>query len=429
MKYRFRVSKRRIASQNPPLSPRRLRLKGRKTLCRTTSVNTDEIRFFSLFERDGLPCAPKKKRVKRAKFFPVKKIFSALRRALQSIGTYFVTVARDLKAILTTVRESSARKKKQKRIHTLPILGGFLCAITLVFAVSAGTILLAFFAPYGRSYIGITIPDFVGQSEQKILTEQQNAPHLNLIVQYETNPDVPTGHVISQIPRAGAIRRIYEKEECCNVTLTVSRPTEPYVLENLVGKDERDALLLLRNQSLSVSLTEVDSPTVAAGCVVRTEPSAGSRLWAGDSVKLQISRGKQETRFSVPNLVGMNETDATFHLRSAGFSIDRVSYQTSTSATGTILSQDPPAYTHAPSGSAVSLVVSIGTQATPDTVPDLFGLSLKDARTLASQYGLEIEKVYTVPSPALAGTVLRQSPTHGSTISASARRITIYVSS
>ena len=428
MKYRFRVSKRRIANQNSTNQPRRLRFKGRQTLRHRKQMDAESIRFFSLFEFAALPSAPQRKKKKKTATQFVKKMARALRRVGAAVRAYFSAVATDLKAIFSALRESSARKKDKKSIHTLPILCGFVCATALVFLTSAGAILLGLFAPYGRSYVSITIPDFVGRSEQTILADS-NTQQLNLILQYENNPDVEAGHVISQIPHAGAVRRIYDKNEFCNVTLTVSRPTEPYVLEDLVGKDERDALLILHNQNLSVSLQKVESSTVAAGCVVRTEPRAGSSLSSGDHVRVQISRGKQDTRFSVPNLVGMSETDATFHLQSAGFTVADVSYQTSSAAVGTILSQDPPAYTNAVSGSEVSLVVSMGTQVHIDTIPDLFGLSLKEARALLSQKGLEVEQIYTVPSPAAQGTVLRQSPTHGSSVTASRRRVTLYVSS
>lgn len=428
MKYRFRVSKRRIANQNSHHQPRRLLFKGRQTLRCKKQIDSESIRFFSLFEFSALPSAPKKTKKKGSAKKVVRKIAFALRRVGAAIRSYFIAVATDLKAIFIALRKSSARKQDKKSIHTLPILCGFVCATALVFLTSAGAIVLGLFAPYGRSYDSITIPDFVGRSEQTILADS-STPQLNLILQYENNPDVEAGHVISQVPHAGAVRRIYEKDEFCNVTLTVSRPVEPYVLENLVGKDERDALLILHNQNLSVSLRKVESNTVAAGCVVRTEPRAGSPLSPGDRVSVQISRGKQDTRFSVPNLVGMSETDAVFHLQSAGFTVADVSYQTSSAATGTILSQDPPAYTNAVSGSKVSLVVSMGTQVHIDTIPDLFGLSLKEARSLLSQKGLEVEQIYTVPSPAAKGTVLRQFPTHGSSVTASTRRVTLYVSS
>lgn len=427
MKYRFRVSKRRLPPSCSQKKLSRFVLRGHDTL-RRRQEQDEKISFFSLFDHDALASTPKKSKKKRRVLHLKTKLFSFLRRTPRAIRAYFSEIFTDISKIRRAWRARSELRQARKSIQLTPILAGFLCATLVVSLFSAAGVLIGLFAPYARSYVGITIPSFVGQNAEEILEHQLN-PHLNLIVQYESNPEVAPGEVITQLPRAGVIRRIYEKDGFCNVTLTVSRPQSPYILENLAGKDERDALLSLRNQSLSISVLKVESTTVPAGRVIKTDPDAGSALKEGERVTVHVSRGKQDARFSIPNLIGMSETDAAFHLQAAGFSIDQITYVASNADLGSVLSQSPAAYTHAAYGSAISLVVSIGTHAEQMAIPDVFGLSLKEAAELLAQYSLTVESVHTVKSPSAQGTVLRQIPPQGTAITATNRHISLYVSS
>ena len=425
MKYRFRPSPRRLPDQIKESRRHRLVCRGRNTLQKSKKEN-ETIRFFSLFDLHSLP-APKPKKKARPFARAYAKLIAVLRLVARATRTYASQLVGDYKHLWHAwLARRSARSKKASSL--IPILSGFLCATLVVSLFSAAGILFGLLAPYARSYIGVTIPNFVGRDAHELLN-QLESPHLNLIIQYKTNPDVAAGTVITQLPRAGVERRIYEKDGYCNVTLTVSRPNPSYVLEDLVGVEQRDALLALRNKSLSVTVHEIESSAVPVGCVVKTEPTAGSTVSGGAHVTLHVNRAKQDTRYSLPNLVGMGESDAAFHLRSAGFTVKNIRYTASSAPLGSVLSQDPPAYTQAAYGSAVSLVVSIGAHTDELTVPDLFGLSLKEASALLAQYGLSAQTVYTVPSPAEQGTVLRQVPASGTALFGINRQITLYVSS
>ena len=356
MKYRFRVSKRRLPSHIASHTLRQIRLKGRNKP-RSVRQRPERIRLSTLFEIAALPVAPRIKK-KPIRLRPLLsrlfiRVCAVAKRAANAVAAFFGDLLGDLRRFGAYIRQRTSKPKKEKLFHPLPILSGFLCAAILVSLLSAGGLLLHLFAPYARSYVGIPIPNYVGQDADAILAEN-HSEHFNLVLQYEQNPDVKAGTVITQSPRAGVVRRIYERDGYCTVTLTVSRPPQFYTLENLVGQDSRDALLTLRNHHLSVSLHKIYSATVPEGQIFKTEPESGALLAEGDTVTLHVSLGAKKNVASVPNLIGMTETDALYHLRTAGFSIDTISYRASSGAAGTVLSQTPSAYTDAPRGERIS---------------------------------------------------------------------------
>ena len=415
MQYRFRVSKKR----RPPRHPQRpLRLRGEDTLRRKAPLPepVEEIDFYDLGE------SSKKSTPNGFTVF-----WRKLRAILRQIGAGFARLGRKLRNGFQAVRERLRRPPRPKLIHALPVLSGALCAALLVSAVSAGGVLLGLFSGYGRAFDSVTVPNFVGKEPDAVLSQQET--RLNLIIQYVENPNVQPGLVISQSPHAGVTRRIYGKDSYCNVVLTVSAPQEPYRLEDLRGKNQRDAALILRNAGLSATVTEEYSDTVRKGTVLGTEPQAGIALSQGDSVVLRVSLGKQVLRASVPDLFGLGESDANSLLRSAGFVPGAVSYQTSSYPVGTIIAQSDAAHTVLEEGSVISYTVSAGDRYAMRTVPDLYGMSLSNAADKLREVGLVIESTYPVAHAAPRGTVISQFPAPGAPITSSTVSVTLYVSS
>ena len=80
-----------------------------------------------------------------------------------------------------------------------------------------------------------------------------------------------------------------------------------------------------------------------------------------------------------------------------------------------VLQQDPAPGTSDVTSRHVDMLVSLGPRPVAFVMPDLMGLNLVDAEQRLSASGLHIGKINVVPEPgALHGTVLGQSPLHGS---------------
>ena len=152
----------------------------------------------------------------------------------------------------------------------------------------------------------------------------------------------------------------------------------------------------------------VSQPNDAAqGIVFRQSPGAGSEQDKGSDVQLLVSKGPAEV--TVPNAVGVPETEARDRLAAAGLKATVVKVFSS-SEIGNVIAQDPAAGGKAATGSEVRLNVSKGTSEVD--VPSVVGLSQADATAQVKAAGL-VANVVPVPSDQPAGIVVAQNPVGG----------------
>ncbi|QNK82052.1 Stk1 family PASTA domain-containing Ser/Thr kinase [Nakamurella sp. PAMC28650] len=132
------------------------------------------------------------------------------------------------------------------------------------------------------------------------------------------------------------------------------------------------------------------SDTVPSGSVVSQNPSGGTPIDKGKSVSLVISTGISQV--TVPNLNGMNVTDAKAQLNKLGLQMGTPTKQLSSDAQkDTVISQKPPTNTSAKPGSTVDVVVGSGPSY--QTVPsDLVGKSYDQAAAELGKLGLKASK-------------------------------------
>lgn len=420
MKYRFRPSKVRL-----PVSSRSAkkiyRLRGRD---KPRTLSAEPIFWTSLFEMDALcaPTSPKRKKKRgqgnRRWLGVAKRLACALPRGLTRLFRFLGRSACRLTVYLQ-------KKRSAKVIEGIPVLCGILCAALLVTALSAGGVLLALLLPYHRPYTSVTVPDFVGSS---VPNWEEDHP-IELILQYEYNPQVTPGTVISQTPHAGVTRRIYERDGSCAVLLRVSRERDPYLLESLIGMSRRDALLTLTNHGVEGVVLEEHSDDFSANTVIATLPEAGVALKEGSTVTLRISAGPLIQKTQIPDLRGMSESAADALLRALGLATGSVTYRASSLPAGTVLDQSPAAYKEVDAGVSVSYTVSSGNVYQAKTVPDLYGMSRGEAEAILRAYGLVVGDCFPVASAAPKGTVITQSPVAGTPITSSTVSVNLYLSS
>jgi serine/threonine-protein kinase len=118
---------------------------------------------------------------------------------------------------------------------------------------------------------------------------------------------------------------------------------------------------------------------------------------------------------SVPNVVGLNEADASAQL--SAFKVVVSHAHDSKIPLDRVASQSPLATARAKKGSVVTITISDGPGDT--IIPmDLVGMALSDARDALASAGLIVAAIDAVPSDKAIGTVLSVSPNPGSTIAA-----------
>ena len=143
------------------------------------------------------------------------------------------------------------------------------------------------------------------------------------------------------------------------------------------------------------------------GIVVSETPAGGTRHAKGSTVQVISSKGPSE--ITVPNGVGLSETDARDRLVQAGFQVK--TFQVfSDKPNGTVVAQDPAAGAKVAGATIVRLNVSKGAGTT--TVPDVTGQSRSAAEAALANANLKSVSVI-VPSSQPAGTVVAQNPSSG----------------
>ena len=215
----------------------------------------------------------------------------------------------------------------------------------------------------------VSVPDLMGKTETEA---QELCASVNIGMSYkgEEASTQEKGKISSQDPVAGT-----KVAKNSTVNYYLSKGSESITLTDMFGQNGASAQETLESQGLTVQINKIypdesQSSMVDIGCVLDTEPAAGTTVKAGDTVTLTISRGiNYGDSVQVPDVTGMEKNDAIAKL--GKFININVEMQMSTDvAEGTVISQDPVGYTDDnpvyadPDNDTITLTVSSGNQDT-----------------------------------------------------------------
>ena len=215
----------------------------------------------------------------------------------------------------------------------------------------------------------VSVPDLRGKTETEA---QELCASVNIGMSYkgEEASTQEKGKISSQDPVAGT-----KVAKNSTVNYYLSKGSESITLTDMFGQNGASAQETLESQGLTVQINKIypdesQSSMVDIGCVLDTEPAAGTTVKAGDTVTLTISRGiNYGDSVQVPDVTGMAKNDAIAKL--GKFININVEMQMSTDvAEGTVISQDPVGYTDDnpvyadPDNDTITLTVSSGSQDT-----------------------------------------------------------------
>ena len=155
------------------------------------------------------------------------------------------------------------------------------------------------------------------------------------------------------------------------------------------------------------------SPWMWVGVVAAILLVGGGALAIGSS----LFGGDDRGTVTVPDLVGLTETQAEGRLKALDLELGRVSSEASDEPEDTIIKQTPASGELLEKGQAVNVTVSAGKE--EETVPNLIGLTSPDAAERAlNEVGLELGKVTPRDSDQPENYVLDQDPAQGQPVKA-----------
>jgi eukaryotic-like serine/threonine-protein kinase len=179
-----------------------------------------------------------------------------------------------------------------------------------------------------------------------------------------------------------------------------------------VGRELSDAMTIGDAADLQIRVDQAKriDPTVPAGRIAAQDPSPGSSVRRGRSVRLWVSAGSRERL--VPRLVGDTQRTAQARLEQDGLTLAGVTeLRSGDYAADVVVAQDP-----APGARTgrVSLLVNRGERAGGFVMPDVIGVPGDAALDMLRSNGLRVTIVAQQPYPGVPpGTVLRQNPPAG----------------
>ena len=198
------------------------------------------------------------------------------------------------------------------------------------------------------------------------------------------------------------------------------RQDKTLIVTDITGKDLNRALIELETEGYKgVVYDTVYTADVNPQTVVDQYPVAGAKVKPGRTIRLKISRS--EKLIIVPNLVGQSLRSVEISLQQIGLRIDTVYTEFNPDyPKGTVAWQFPKSGDHIKKGMGLQITVSQGLPPDFFQVPQLFGMSMQNAKALLTKARLKVGKIsykqnedlvpYTVLDQSIApGTVLDQT--------------------
>lgn len=191
---------------------------------------------------------------------------------------------------------------------------------------------------------------------------------------YEYNNEFPKGTIIFQSPEEGRSKKSADGA-LIPITVTVSRGATSGSMPDLVGEEVRAAKLIL-NQSKDLAKLKLNIEVVEdseyhdeipAGCIMRTDPIAGTTLKEGETITLYLSKGPEIIYRTMISCVGENME--WVKLQMEAMNLIPVFQGTEDSApVGTVLSQSVDTNTEIAEGSTVTFIYSEGEKLIEKTI-------------------------------------------------------------
>jgi beta-lactam-binding protein with PASTA domain/predicted Ser/Thr protein kinase len=206
-----------------------------------------------------------------------------------------------------------------------------------------------------------TVPNVVDKSQSDAVAAL-TAAHLKVSVMHVYSSATPDT-VTAQDPPASS--RVFWNT---TVHINVSQGQRQIEIPNVVGQSYESARSTLLAAGLQVARSDVDSnqPT---GTVIGQSPNAGTKVGAGTTITLSVSRGST-AQTPVPDVTNNDEPTAKSILTGSGFKVKVVRQPvTDPSEQGIVLVQTPLGGTNAPAGSTVTITVGNYNGTTTGPVP------------------------------------------------------------
>jgi serine/threonine-protein kinase len=140
--------------------------------------------------------------------------------------------------------------------------------------------------------------------------------------------------------------------------VVVSKGLSMVVVPDVLGELLDEAREILKKEGLNSTIgrrLESDKPI---STVLFQEPRARTRVSKGTTIRLDVSKGEDATKITVPNIVGQLYKQVDKALEKLGLKLVVAGTEISRNKSGTVLSQNPKSGTKVRKGTAINVVIA-----------------------------------------------------------------------
>ena len=164
---------------------------------------------------------------------------------------------------------------------------------------------------------------------------------------------------------------------------------EELKVPKVVGLTADEAKSAVENLGLTYVVLGEEASDKPAGTIIAVFPAEGTTVKKESEVGVRVSTGPGEVE--VPSVVGLGKSIAQDHIVNQELKVGNISEDYSDQMSeGTVISTNPGASTKVKKGTAVDIVVSKGPRERKTTVPDLMGITIKDAEKVLTGAKLKL---------------------------------------
>ncbi len=239
-------------------------------------------------------------------------------------------------------------KKKNKKLMFTLIGIGIVC-IGIIIGLIVNLVLKV--KDDGKTTI-TEAPDLIGKVYEEVKDEYEEQGLVIALEKYEYSSEYEDGQIISQSIEKG------KTLPSNRISVVVSKGAKEVEMINVVGKDytvvkyDLEALELVPEFEF-----KVDSK-VAENIIISQEVEAGTKLKAGDTVKIIVSSGNGKKKVIVPNVLTMTESEAKSTLQDLNLKVSVTYSEDSNKSNGIVLSQSKKQNEEVDEGTLIELTVN-----------------------------------------------------------------------
>ena len=301
-------------------------------------------------------------------------------RALYRESVYKADKQKDFnKPIIKNNNKNRESLKKKKGIFDYSIT-----YVVLALLIVASVFFIYRLAVSNKATNTVKVPPVIGLDKDEAIRVLKEKKLNGLIVKTVNDDSVEAGKIVQQSPAPNA-----EAKVGTNVELTVSVGKNKTIVPNLSNVEFEKVEELLKKSNLSLGKVERKyDDKVDENKVISQSVNYGDEVEKGTKIDIVVSRGKEDKKVEVPDLIGKTEAEAIKALYDSGLAVGRTEKKADSKKAGTVIWQSYGKGIKVDASTKIDIVVSSG-KATKDNVLNLSHYTEDDAVT----------KRYTINEP------------------------------